>query len=82
LCREPVPTEKRACFREIAGETFNNLQDCCQVIDAITRSMVGDADANRSQPEIKCFRDNLIASMETSQYVLDKLNQIAEAIGV
>ena len=74
--REGVPR-----FREIAGETFNSLQDCCQVLDAISRSMVGDADTNRSQPEIKCFRDNLIASQETARYVLNKLNEIAEVLG-
>lgn len=83
--RIPIPAveqkERRASFREISGETWNVLQDCCQVIDAISLSLVGDNDQRGNPPEIKCFRDSLIGTMETARYILDKLNQIAEAIG-
>ena len=76
------PMERRASFREICGETWNILQDCCKVIDAISLSMVGDNDQRGNPPEIKCFRDSLIGTRETAQYIHAKLNQIAEAIGV
>ena len=76
------PMERRASFREISGETWNALQDCCLVIGAISMSMVGDGDQRGNPPEIKCFRDSLIGTMETARYIRDKLGQIAEAIGV
>lgn len=76
------PMERRASFREISGETWNILQDCCQVIGAISQSMIGDTDQRGNPPEIKCFRDSLVCTMETARYINDKLGQIAEAIGV
>ncbi len=76
------PMERRANFRDICGETWNVLQDCCQYIDAISLSMTGDNDQRGNPPEIKCFRDNLVCTMETARYIRDKLGQIAEAIGV
>lgn len=76
------PMECRASFREISGETWNTLQDCCAVIGAISLSMVGDNDLRGNPPEIKCFRDSLVCTMETARYILTRLNQIAEAIGV
>lgn len=76
------PMERRASFREISGETWNVLQDCCQVIGAISMSMTGDNDQRGNPPEIKCVRDCLIDTRETALYMLTKLNQIAEAIGV
>lgn len=83
LKNEPVePMERRASFREISGETWNTLQDCCAVIDAISMSMTGDNDQRGNPPEIKCFRDSLVCTMETVRYIRDKLGQIAEALGV
>ena len=76
------PMERRASFREISGETWNVLQDCCTVIDAISMSMTGDNDQRGNPPEIMCFRDSLVCTMETARYILNKLNQIAKAIGV
>ena len=74
--------ERRASFREISGETWNVLQDCCQILGAISMSMVGDTDQWGNPPEIKCFRDSLIGTRETAEYIRTKLYQIAEAIGV
>lgn len=76
------PMERRASFREISVETWNVLQDCCQILGAISMSMVGDNDQWGNPPEFKCFRDSLIGTRETAEYIRTKLYQIAEAIGV
>jgi len=74
--------ERRASFREISGATFNELQECCHIIGAISESLVGESDFGVSAMEVKCYRDGVTAINETAAYIRRKLDEIAETIGV
>lgn len=76
------PMETRKCLKDITGQTFNTLIDCCQVLRIFSNALEGDADTPRNEPEVKCFRDVLISNLELSNYILNKLNEIVEDFGV
>jgi len=75
-------TEMRPNYREITGNTYNNLRDCWSVIEQICRHLEGDFDTPDDEPNVTCFREALMANREMTEKILTKLNQIAEVIGV